>query len=123
MISDVGKALDPIADKITQGAMLLALITQFPTMRLPFVLLLVKEVIVGVGSLIVIHKTDEVEGAVWHGKVTTALLYSTMILHLLWPGIPHGVSCGTIIACVGMMLVSLVMYTMRNVKSYRTKNS
>ena len=123
MISDVGKALDPIADKITQGAMLLALITQFPTMRLPFVLLLVKEVIVGVGSLIVIHKTDEVEGAVWHGKVTTALLYSTMILHLLWPGIPHVVSCGTIIACVGMMLASLVMYTMRNVKSYRTKSS
>lgn len=120
MVSDVGKALDPIADKITQGAMLLALITQFPSMKFPFVLLLVKEAIVGIGSLVVIRKTDEVNGAVWHGKVTTTLLYSTMILHLLWPHMPESVSTGMIIACVVMMLISLVMYTLRNVAACRT---
>lgn len=119
MVSDVGKALDPIADKITQGAMLLALITQFPLMKIPFALLLVKEAIVGIGSLVVIHKTDEVHGAVWHGKITTALLYSTMILHLLWPWMPKVLSNGTIIACVIMLLVSLVLYTVRNVKAYQ----
>ena len=121
MVSDIGKALDPIADKITQGAMLLALITQFPSMKFPFVLLLVKEAIVGIGSLVVIRKTDEVNGAVWHGKVTTTLLYSTMILHLLWPHMPESVSTGMIIACVVMMLISLVMYTLRNVTACRTK--
>jgi len=122
MVSDVGKALDPIADKLTQGAMLLALITQFPSMQVPFVLLLVKEAIVGIGSLVVIRKTDEVQGAVWHGKITTALLYSTMVLHLLWPRIPKGLSNATLIACVAMMLISLVMYTLRNVKAYHAKN-
>lgn len=123
MVSDVGKALDPIADKITQGAMLLALITQFPSMQVPFVLLLVKEAIVGIGSLVVIRKTDEVQGAVWHGKITTALLYSTMVLHLLWPRMPKGLSNATLIACVAMMLISLVMYTLRNMKAYHAKNS
>lgn len=123
MVSDVGKALDPIVDKITQGAMLLALITQFPFMQVPFVLLLVKEAIVGIGSLVVIRKTDEVNGAVWHGKVTTTLLYSTMILHLLWPTMPTALSNGSIIACIAMMLLSLVLYTVRNVQAYRGKKA
>lgn len=117
MISDVGKALDPIADKITQGAMLLALITQFPLMKVPFALLLVKEAVVGISSLVAIHKTDKVQGAVWHGKVTTTLLYATMVLHLLWPAIPAAFSNATIILCVGMMLVSMVLYALRNAKA------
>lgn len=92
-------------------------------MQVPFVLLLVKEAIVGIGSLVVIRKTDEVNGAVWHGKVTTTLLYSTMILHLLWPTMPTALSNGSIIACIAMMLLSLVLYTVRNVQAYRGKKA
>jgi phosphatidylglycerophosphate synthase len=43
MISDFGKAFDPIADKLTQVAMMFCLVTRFPWMILPLVLLVVKE--------------------------------------------------------------------------------
>lgn len=48
MVSEVGKALDPIADKLTQGAVLLCMIFRFPLLVVPFILLLDKEAFVGV---------------------------------------------------------------------------
>lgn len=50
MISDVGKVLDPIADKLTQAAMLFCLFTRFPLMIVPLALLLVKELYMGFGT-------------------------------------------------------------------------
>ena len=41
MISDLGKVLDPVADKLTQAAMLFCLCTRFPLMILPLVLMIV----------------------------------------------------------------------------------
>jgi len=121
MISDLGKALDPIADKLTQGAMLLCLITRYPLMLLPFLLLLVKEASVGISSLIVIRKTGTVHGAVWHGKITTCLLYGMMIFHVLWMDIPPLLSDALIWLCAAMMMVSFVLYILRNIQFLKRK--
>ena len=43
MISNLGKILDPVADKLTQAAMLLCLFTRFPHMLLLIVIMAVKE--------------------------------------------------------------------------------
>lgn len=114
MISDFGKAFDPVADKLTQIAMMFCLVARFPLMLLPWVILVVKEIFTGITSLLAIHKTGRVEGAVWHGKVTTALLYGTMALHLLWYNIPAGVSVTLIGLCTGMIVLSAVGYGIRN---------
>lgn len=119
MVSNLGKALDPIADKLTQGVMLLCLITNFPIMLIPFILLALKEIIMGVSGLIVIRRTGAVHGADWHGKVTTCLIYVTMILHAVWYNIPRPLSVGLVVCCVAMMLLSLILYTMRNFKLLR----
>lgn len=119
MISDLGKALDPIADKLTQGTMLLCLITRYPLMLLPFILLLIKEASVGITSLVVIRKTGAVHGAVWHGKITTCLLYAMMVLHVLWNEIPLILSNATIWLCSAMMLSSFVLYILRNISFLR----
>lgn len=118
-VSDLGKALDPVADKLTQAAMLLCLVTRYPTMLVPFILLVVKELFAAVSGLIVIRKTGKVLGAVWHGKVTTLLLYAMMILHVVWQEVPLWLSNVLICACVGMMLLSLVLYAVRNIRAIR----
>ncbi len=118
-ITDFGKALDPVADKLTQAAMLFCLISRFPMMVVPFVLLLVKEAFAGISGLIVIRKTGEVLGAQWHGKLTTLMLYGMMILHVIWQDIPPWASNTLNVTCVLMMILSLVLYAKRNIRAIR----
>lgn len=114
MVSDFGKAFDPIADKLTQIAMLFCLVTRFPHMLIPLIVLSIKELSAGVLGLVTIRKTNTVMGAVWHGKVTTVLLYAMMTVHLVWPGIPAHGSDALIALCTAMMLISAVLYGIRN---------
>ena len=119
MTSDLGKVLDPVADKLTQAAMLFCLLTRFPLMILPLGIMVLKEFFMGVTGLMVIQKTGKVFGADWHGKVTTWLLYAMMILHVFWYNIPAALSRVLIAACVVMMLISLVLYGRHNLKALR----
>ena len=121
MVSDFGKAFDPIADKLTQIAILICLVSRFPNMLLPLVILVVKEIFIGLTSLLVIRKSGQVLGANWHGKVTTVLLYATMILHFAWVSIPASVSNILIGACTAMILVSTVLYGIRNFSILRER--
>lgn len=118
-VSDIGKALDPVADKLTQAAMLLCLMAYYPMMLAPFCLLAVKEVFAGVSGLIVIRRTGIVPGAEWHGKVTTLLLYGMMILHVVRQEIPAWLSNTLNGGCITMMLVSMVLYARRNLRLIR----
>ena len=116
MVSDLGKMLDPVADKLTQAAMLFCLLTRFPLMILPLGLMVLKEFFMGVTGLLVIQKTGKVFGAKWHGKVSTWLLYLMMILHVFWYNIPGAASGVLIGICTVMMAVSLILYGKDNLK-------
>lgn len=114
MMSDVGKVLDPIADKLTQGIVLLCLVAEFPQMAVLLIVLLLKETIMGISGLVVIKKTGVVYGAQWHGKLTTVLLYLTLCIHILWHDIPPAASLVMVAVCISLMLLSLILYGIRN---------
>lgn len=113
LVSDIGKALDPLADKLTQASTLFCLVFRFRYMLIPLCLLVIKEILSGICAYIAIKRSGEVQSADWHGKVTTVLLYATMMLHILWINIPESVSNMFIGICVGMMIFSFVMYIMK----------
>lgn len=119
MVSDVGKLLDPIADKVTQGAMLICLVTRFPAMGLALTVLVVKEAVVGLTSVAAIRRTGRVRGAQMHGKIVTCVLYGVMLLHLVWGSIPPALSAALIAVCVCAMLLSLVLYVAENLALIR----
>ena len=123
MVSDFGKAFDPLADKLTQIAMLLCLVTRFRWMLLPLCVMVVKEIIAGILGVLVIRKTGKVEGAVWHGKATTVSLYSMMIIHLIWYNIPGVVSGILIGACTALALLSAFMYSRQNLSILMEKKN
>ncbi len=114
MISDFGKAFDPVADKLTQIATLFCLVTRFRWMLLPLIILVIKEIFAAVTGLLVIRKTGNVLGAVWHGKAATVTLYSMMLIHLLWFNIPSVVSGILIGICTALVLLSAILYGIRN---------
>lgn len=119
LVSDFGKALDPVADKLTQIATLFCLLSRFPHMLLPLVVLMAKELFSGILSLVAIRKSGEVRGADWHGKLCTVLLYTVMGLHILWSGIPVGLSKGLMYICVLVMLFSGSLYWYRHYKQIK----
>ncbi len=119
MISDFGKAFDPVADKLTQMAMLFCLVSRFKYMIIPFILLVVKEVTTGITALISIKRTGTVKGAVWHGKLTTVSLYAMIAIHVVWFNIPRAVSIILVGVCLGIMLMSFIMYAIQNIKAIR----
>ena len=111
MISDLGKALDPIADKLTQAVVILCLAFTYPAMAVLLVILLVKELIMGILGLVVLKKTGSVHGAKWHGKLTTCLIDTAMAAHILCSSMPSAVSYGLIGLCIASIAASLILYT------------
>lgn len=116
MISDLGKVLDPIADKATQGVVMLLLATRFHLMLIPIAALIIKESFMAISGYMVIKKAGVVLGANWHGKAATILLTATMTLHIFWYDLPSSLSAITIIISAVMILISLLLYAIRNLK-------
>ena len=123
MISAVGKALDPISDKLTQIAVLYCFVSvsMIKAMWIPLVLLIIKELSSGIVAFLAIKSTGEVHGAAWHGKLTTFGLYAMMALHIIWQDITPLVSNISIAICIVLMLNSMVLYCVKNVRI--TKNA
>jgi len=110
LTSEFGKILDPIADKLTQAFILFSIMTRFPYLLIPLILLVIKEISTGILGLTVIRRTRKVVGAKWHGKVNTILLYAMMIIHMVFYNIPYGLSYAFVGISTLVMIVSLVLY-------------
>ncbi len=110
MISDFGKILDPVADKLTQAALIICLIAKFDWMLWLFILFAVKEITMGISGLVVIKKKDVVNSAQWFGKLSTVVLYTVMILLFLFPNTPETAANMMIVICAAVLLLSMVKY-------------
>lgn len=116
MVTDFGKALDPIADKLTQGAIMICLLTRFPLMWLLLILLAVKEISSFILRLILFTRTEAVYGSHWHGKLATIMIYATVALHVIWATIPPAFSGALIVITSAVMFFSFAMYTTEGLK-------
>lgn len=115
MMSDLGKILDPVADKATQAVILLCLVTRFRWLVIPFMCIVVKELFMSFIGLIVIKKTGEVHGAVWHGKVATFMLDFMIIVHIIFYNISSTLSIILTIISTLLILLSFYLYAKENI--------
>lgn len=118
-VSDLGKILDPVADKLTIAVVLGILVRNHPILIVPLALLVIKESVMAITGAIAVARTNTVTGAVWHGKATTALTYATMFVHIVWQEIPEAASNIMAGLCTGMMLLSMALYTIDNIRRIR----
>ncbi len=110
MTSDFGKFLDPLADKLTQIAMLSCLVIRYPRAIVLVIFLVAKEIFQFVYGLIVLKKTNTMNSARWFGKVNTVVLYAAMILLFLHPGISSTLAEILLSLCALTMLCSMILY-------------
>jgi cardiolipin synthase len=120
MVSELGKLLDPIADKLTQGILLICLLMQYRIAKYVLLLFLIKESYMGIVGLKTIKETGKNEGAMWYGKVSTAVFYTVMVILTLFPQMPHYIGEYLLVGCGGFMLLAFVLYG-RRFKELRKK--
>lgn len=116
MVTDLGKVLDPVADKLTQCAMMICVATRYPAMWWLLGIHVVKELIMTVVGYYVLKKTDTINSAIWCGKLCTGVIYAVMMSHVILPDIPQSVSAASAAVCAGLIVLSLVVYTARYVR-------
>ena len=84
MITDCGKLLDPLSDKLTQVAVVVCLTTRYPELLPLTVLCFIKELAQGIGGILLLRKNVQTQGAKWFGKLSTILFYVSMLVIVLW---------------------------------------
>lgn len=108
-ITDCGKLLDPISDKLTQVAVVVALATRFGELLPLAILCLVKESCQAIGGAIMLKRQCEVRGSKWFGKVSTVVFYASMSALVLFD--LSGLIRWLLVAVAGTcMLVAFVGY-------------
>lgn len=110
MITELGKFIDPLADKLTQAALLICLAVRYPLMRAVLVLFVIKEGFMAVMGALLLPRGKKLDGAMWFGKVCTAVLYAVLFLLLLLPGIGTMAANVLIGICGAFLLFSFLMY-------------
>lgn len=111
MTSDFGKFIDPVADKLTQLAMILCLLSKYKNMLGLVILMVLKESFLFVLSYITFKKTGIVNSAQWYGKVTTVTLYTVMVILFLFPNIPVAIANALILLCGVVIFASMLLYS------------
>ena len=110
MITEFGKFLDPVADKLTHAAIAVCLMFRYSGMRWLVGLMVVKEGFMAVMGAINLRHGKKLDGARWFGKVCTAVLYAVLFLLLLLPGIGTAAADVLIAVCGVFLLFSFLMY-------------
>ena len=116
MISDFGKILDPLADKLTQVALIVSISLTYKKMFWLVVLFVVKETVMALLGYLTMRNNGSVEGAKWYGKLSTFVLYASMIVLILF-SLPNWAVDAIIILCAAVLSLSFAMYTRLYIKA------
>lgn len=87
MISNLGKILDPIADKFTQLALVICLSIRYPILKYVLTLFLIKEFIQTGMAYARFRQGKALPGAIPAGKACTTVLFTSLTLLVLMPDI------------------------------------
>lgn len=117
MVTNLGKALDPFADKLTQFAVLICLVKFNMLILIPFGILVLRDGFMLASGISIFKRTHETFSAKWFGKVATAFTYLLMGSMLMFKGFfdENPVLLNVlIIVDAAIILFSFIMYAARN---------
>lgn len=112
LITALGKVLDPLADKLTQFSLILCLALKAESSLLWYLigLFVLKELFQLVAGCIRLRKGIMLKGALLSGKISTTILFVSLILMVMMPNMPlKTINIITIVDAI-FLLVAFVHY-------------
>ncbi|MBR1730995.1 MAG: CDP-alcohol phosphatidyltransferase family protein [Ruminococcus sp.] len=79
-ITDLGKMLDPLADKLTLIAIMICLVILFPIVMPVVIILIIKDVVMMIGASVLLKSDIKPPAARWYGKIGTIMFYFSVAL-------------------------------------------
>ena len=118
-ISDMGKLLDPLADKLTQIAVVLSLAIRHKEVIPLLVICVLKELAQAAGGVFLLRRGEQIRGAKWYGKVSTFVFYTVMFIIIVFPSLDVGVRNILILISGLFLLLAFLLYAQVFLKMYQ----
>ncbi|MBR5048595.1 MAG: CDP-alcohol phosphatidyltransferase family protein [Erysipelotrichaceae bacterium] len=88
MITQWGKIIDPVSDKLLQGILAIAVMGNYPPMKLFVIIFAVKEIYMSIMNLWLVRYDPEIVRARLFGKIVTVLIDVAVGLLLIFTKVP-----------------------------------
>lgn len=118
MISNVGKILDPMADKFTQLVLILCLSAKYPLLYPVLILFLSKEFFQLFAVIVNFRHGKVLPGALPAGKICTTVLFVSLIALVLFPDMNEFAVDTVVLIDAVFLLISFISY----IQAYYGKN-
>lgn len=116
MISTLGKILDPLADKLTQFVLIVCLALKRPILWYLVSLFVIKEGFQLVAGTINFKRGRMLKGALFSGKICTAVLFISLIILVMIPQLHANIVNTTVVVDICFMLISLTNYVLTYIR-------
>lgn len=115
-ITDLGKWLDPLADKAMQFTAAICFAVDNFVFMLVVIPMFLKELLMLIGGMVIVKRKNIVVQALWYGKVATIILFACAFFRII---IRHNRIFDVVVAVLILttMIFALVMYCIRTMKT------
>ena len=112
--TELGQMLDPLSDKLTQGAVAVCLAVKQPMLIPLLAIFVLKEILMVGAACLLIKKSKRPGGSKWYGKVATTLFYVSFTIIVALKGIwgiqSLAVTVTLLSVTVAFMIYAFVQY-------------
>ncbi|MDF2510600.1 MAG: hypothetical protein K0S04_466 [Herbinix sp.] len=119
MITDLGKIIDPLADKLTQASLIFVLIVKIKWMYLLLIMFLLLQLFLVIAGLVMLKKGTKLNGSKWFGKVSTTVFYAVMLILVSIPTLNYHTTNTLMMVCGAFLLLSMLLYMKEYIMMYR----
>lgn len=110
MITNLGKVLDPLADKLTQLSLFLCLSSRHRMLKYLLVIFLIKEFWQLFVMITTLRRGKALSGALMSGKICTTVLFTSLGLMFMFPGISQRVGDMITLVCFVFLMYAFADY-------------